>query len=447
MGNLAVLAKSMGHQVAGSDEAVYPPMSDLLSASGIDVEEGFDECALTPAPDLVIMGNAKCHRGNPGVEAVLERGLAYVSGAEWLGNHLLPGRWTLAVAGTHGKTSGAAMLAWILQYAGAKPGFLIAGSPLNFETAARLGESEYFVLEADEYDCSYFDRRAKFLHYRPRTLVVNNLEYDHADIYEDLSSIETQFHHLLRALPPSGLLVAPRNDAAVNRVIARGCWSGHTTFGDERSNWFAQLLSADGSAFRVIRNDINVGEVEWSQCGEHMVANALAAVAASHHVGIDPHVALEALARYKGVRRRLELILEQHNLKLYDDFAHHPTAIRKTLGALKKRALAEDGQSEVIAVIEPRSHTMSLGTLRDDLASSIKDADQVYWFKGANITWDMDALARKSVVPAWVESSLERLVQTLTTLPPSRGTRHLVLMSNGSFGGIQAKLKAQLVSS
>ena len=446
MGNLAVLAKSLGHQVCGSDATLYPPMSDLLSASGIDVQEGFDEHVLTPAPDLVIMGNAKCQRGNPGVEAVLERGIPYVSGAEWLGSHLLPGRWTLAVAGTHGKTSGAAMLAWILEYAGANPGFLIAGSPLNFDTAARLGGSQYFVLEADEYDCSYFDRRAKFLHYRPRTLIVNNLEYDHADIYDDLASIENQFHHLLRAVPPSGMLVTPKDDTALNRVIARGCWSRHTRFAlnDEHANWSAQLLSSDGSAFRVLRDGVNIADVEWSQCGAHMVANALAAVAASQHAGIDPRVAVEALSGYKGVRRRLELILEQDNFRLYDDFAHHPTAIRKTLGALKKRALAQNSQCEVIAVIEPRSHTMSLGTLRDDLAASISDADQVFWFKGENITWDMGMLIKGSPVSAQVEHSLERLVEALASLPECKGTRHMVLMSNGSFGGIQGKLKARL---
>ena len=448
MGNLAVLAKSLGHQVSGSDDILYPPMSDLLSQSGIEVNEGFEDACLDPLPDLVVMGNARCGRGHPGVEAVLEKGLPYVSGAEWLGSHLLPGRWTMAVAGTHGKTSGASMLAWIMEQAGTDPGYLIGGAPLNFETAARVGESPWFVVEADEYDCSYFDRRAKFLHYRPRTLIINNLEYDHADIYEDLASIETQFHHLLRAVPATGLVVTPLGDQALDRVIARGCWSNRESIaiGDARADWSAELSSVDASAFRVLHKGKTVAEVRWSQCGEHMVANALGALAASNHAGVDPALAAKALCSYKGVRRRLELILEKKNLRLYDDFAHHPTAIRKTLGSLRKRALAEDPQSEVVAVIEPRSHTMSLGTLRDDLSSSTEDADRVFWFRSEKITWDMDFLVARSFSPAQVETSLDRLVQMLAELPPGPGTRHIVLMSNGRFGGIQNKLKDRLTS-
>ena len=446
MGNLAVLAKSLGHQVAGSDEALYPPMSDLLRESDIEAEEGFEISALEPAPDLVVMGNARCSRGHPGVEAVLERGLRYVSGAEWLGSYLLPGRHTLAVAGTHGKTSGASMLAWIMEYAGLKPGYLIGGAPLNFEAGARLGDSKWFVLEADEYDCSYFDRRAKFLHYRPRTLVINNLEYDHADIYESLERIEDQFHHLLRAVPPSGLVVTPQGDSTLDHLLKRGCWSERASIsiGEQAADWRAELLAPDASAFRLIHKDEIIGEVHWTQYGEHMVANALGAIAAAHHVGISPAIAMNALCKYKGVRRRLEVILENRELRVYDDFAHHPTAIEKTLAALKRRALAEDAKAEVVAVIEPRSHTMSLGTLRDDLAASTKDATRVYWFKGENISWDMTYLVENSPVPAQIETSLDKLIDTLALLPPGQGKRHLVLMSNGSFGGIQAKLKARL---
>lgn len=446
MGNLAVLAKSLGHQVSGSDEGLYPPMSDLLRESGIQAEEGFEPGALEPAPDLVVVGNARCARGHPGVEAVLERGLRYVSGAEWLGSHLLPGRWTLAVAGTHGKTSGASMLAWILEHAGVDPGYLIGGAPRNFEAGARLGTSKWFVLEADEYDCSYFDRRAKFLHYRPRTLVINNLEYDHADIYENLESIETEFHHLLRAVPPHGLVVTPRADDTLDRLLERGCWSEQSKVlvGEGEADWRAEVLSPDASAFRLVYRQKTIGEVCWSQCGEHMVANALGAVAAAHHVGIDPSVSLRALSLYRGVRRRLEVIFENERLRVYDDFAHHPTAIAKTLAALKRRALAEDANAEVTAVIEPRSHTMSLGTLRDELAASTKDATCVFWFKGENISWDMGYLVDNSAVPAQIETSLDRLIDTLVSLPPGQGKRNLVLMSNGSFGGVQAKLRKRL---
>ncbi len=446
MGNLAVLSKSLGHQVSGSDEGLYPPMSDLLRESGIYAEEGFEPGALEPAPDLVVMGNARCSRGHPGVEAVLERGLRYVSGAEWLGSHLLPGRWTLAVAGTHGKTSGASMLAWILEHAGVDPGYLIGGAPLNFEAGARLGTSKWFVLEADEYDCSYFDRRAKFLHYRPRTLVINNLEYDHADIYDSLESIETEFHHLLRAVPADGLVVTPRGDNALDRLLERGCWSQQSKVlvGEGEAEWRAEVLSADASDFSVVHQHKTIGTIDWSQCGEHMVANALGAVAAAHHVGIDPKKAVDALCQYKGVRRRLEVIFESDQLRVYDDFAHHPTAISKTLAALKRRALAEDAHAEVIAVIEPRSHTMSLGTLQGDLAASTKDATRVYWFKGENIAWDMGYLVEHSLVPAEVQTSLDRLIDSLACLPPGQGKRHLVLMSNGSFGGIQAKLRNRL---
>ncbi len=446
MGNLAVLAKSLGHQVEGSDEALYPPMSDLLRESGIEAEEGFEISALDRAPDLVVMGNARCSRGHPGVEAVLERGLRYVSGAEWLGSYLLPGRHTLAVAGTHGKTSGASMLAWVMEYAGMKPGYLIGGAPLNFEAGARLGESKWFVLEADEYDCSYFDRRAKFLHYRPRTLVINNLEFDHADIYENLERIEEEFHHLLRAVPPSGLVVTPAGDSTLERLLERGCWSKRASISmsEQAADWRAELLAGDASAFKLIHQHRTVGEVHWSQCGEHMVANALGAVAAAHHAGIDPTMAVDALCQYKGVRRRLEVVFESENLRVYDDFAHHPTAIKKTLAALKLRAMANDPKAEVIAVIEPRSHTMSLGTLRDDLAASTKDATRVYWFKGENISWDMSYLVEHSSVPAEVQASLDSLIETLALLPPAHGKRHLVLMSNGDFGGIQTKLKSRL---
>ncbi len=446
MGNLAVLAKSLGHEVAGYDELLYPPMSDILARHEIDAQPGFDESSLSPPPDLVVMGNARCSRGHPGVEAVLDRGLRYVSGAEFLGSHVLPGRWPLAVAGTHGKTSGASMLAWILEHAGANPGFLIGGAPKNFASGARLGTCKWFVLEADEYDCSYFDRRAKFLHYRPRTLVINNLEYDHADIYDHLQAIETQFHQLLRSVPVSGRVITPIADASVDRVLERGCWSERETFSlcDKEADWCAELLTIDGSAYRVLRKGTPIGEVNWRESGGHMVANALGALAAAAHVGIDPATGIDALSRYQGVGRRLEIIVDRPGLKVYDDFAHHPTAIAKTLAALSARARAEDSHAEVIAAIEPRSHTMSLGTLRSALADSTRDASRVFWFKGAGITWDMNYLIEHSKVPARIETSIDELAETLARLPSSAGTMHLVLMSNGSFGGLREKLLARL---
>ena len=446
MGNLAVLAKSLGHEVSGCDETLYPPMSEILQTHGIEAQQGFEESALEPSPDLVVMGNARCSRGHPGVEAVLERRLRYVSGAEFLGAEILPGRWPLAVAGTHGKTSGASMLAWILECAGFEPGFLIGGAPKNFEAGARLGAGKWFVLEADEYDCSYFDRRAKFLHYHPRTLVINNLEYDHADIYDSLEAIETQFHHLLRSVPASGRVITPSTDSVVNGLLARGCWSERESFavGTGDADWRAEVLADDGSAFRVLHKDRPVGEVSWRECGEHMISNALGALAAAHHIRIDPAVGCEALSRYAGVRRRLEVIYQRPDLVLYDDFAHHPTAIAKTLAALKARALSKDQSAEVVAVIEPRSHTMSLGTLRDDLAHSSSDATRVFWFKGDGMTWDMDYLIRHSSVPAQIETSISALADKLAHLPPCQGVRHMVLMSNGSFGGLQTQLLSRL---
>ena len=443
MGNLAMLARSLGHEVSGCDQSLYPPMSDLLAASGIKVQVGFEQAWLDPRPDLVVMGNARCSRGHPGVEAVLERGLRHVSGAEFLGSHILPGRKTLAVAGTHGKTSGASMLAWILEHAGLQPGFLIGGAPKNFETGARLGVSDWFVLEADEYDCSYFDRRAKFLHYRPRALVINNLEYDHADIYDSLEAIETQFHHLLRSVPASGRVITPPHDAAVNRLLDRGCWSERVVFGigTPDADWHAELLTSDGSVFRVFQNGTHTGDVHWGECGAHMVANGLGALVAAEYAGVDADAGIDALSRYQGVRRRLERIYTGETLTIHDDFAHHPTAIERTLQALKARS---GENAEIIAVIEPRSHTMSLGTLRASLAASTSAASRVFWFKGEGITWDMDYLIKHSQVPAEIETSIDALADTLSQLRGSENPRHIVLMSNGSFGGLQGKLLARL---
>jgi UDP-N-acetylmuramate: L-alanyl-gamma-D-glutamyl-meso-diaminopimelate ligase len=450
MGSLAQLAKEMGFRVSGSDKALYPPMSDQLAQAGIDVDEEFDPAQLEPAPDLVVVGNAGLPRGHPGIETVLERGLPYTSGAEFLGREILPDRWVLAAAGTHGKTTTASMLAWILDQAGLDPGYLIGGVPQNFSTSARLGGSPFFVVEADEYDASYFDRRSKFVHYRPRTLIINNLEYDHADIFPDLAAIQTQFHHLIRTVPRDGLIVAPTDDDTVQDTLQMGCWTPCDRFGpnpvrqplptDSGAWWRAEPTSPDGSAFDVLLNDNPVGSVRWSQLGEHNLRNALAVVAAARHAGVKPELATEILCGFEGVKRRMELIAELNGILVYDDFAHHPTAIRKTLQGLRKKV----GSDEIIAIIEPRTHTMSLGTLRAELATCCSAADAVYWFRSENIKWDLTELVQACVVPAHQHDNLDALIDAVARLPARR--RHIVIMSNGSFGDIYHKLPDRLKS-
>ncbi len=449
MGSLAQLARELGYRVSGSDKALYPPMSEQLAAADIEIFEGFDPAQLDPQPDLVVVGNAGLPRGHPGVEYVLEQGIRYTSGAEWLGSSVMAGRWVLAASGTHGKTTTASMLAWILEHAGLEPGYLIGGVPKNFQRSARLGGGRFFVVEADEYDTSYFDRRSKFVHYRPRTLIINNLEHDHADIFPDLGAIQTQFHHLLRTVPGGGLIVAPSNDDAVSEVLAEGCWTPIERVGDppmrarphERDTgrrWLARDAAADGSEFQVCLDDASLGTVRWSLLGEHNVSNALAAVAAARHAGVAPEAAVEALCGFEGVTRRLDLIAEIGDVRIYDDFAHHPTAIRTTLQGLRRRV----GSEEIVAVVEPRSHTMSLGTLRQDLTTCCAAADQVYWFRGDNIKWDLAEVVQNSVIPAQQFDNLERLTDALVRLPQKK--RHIVIMSNGSFGNIYRLLPRRL---
>jgi len=446
MGSLAQLAREKGYRVSGSDKALYPPMSDQLARADIELYEGFDPIQLDPDPDLVVIGNAGLPRGHPGVEYVLERGLPYTSGAEFLGREILADRWVLAVSGTHGKTTTASMLAWILEQAGLAPGFLIGGVPKNFDVSARLGSDPFFVVEADEYDTSYFDRRSKFVHYRPRTLIINNLEYDHADIFPDLAAIQTQFHHLIRTIPGGGLIVAPAGDDNVHEVLQKGCWTPTARFGpashrpplktDNGEVWCAR--EAEGTAFDVILNDEKLGRVHWSQLGEHNRLNGLAAIAAARHAGVQAERAIDALSDFAGVLRRMDLIAEVGETSVYDDFAHHPTAIRKTLQGLRKQV----GSDEIIAIIEPRSHTMSLGTLRDELTTCCSAADAVYWFRGENIKWDLAEVVQACVVPAQQFDDLDRMMEALAKLPPRR--RHLVIMSNGSFGSIYTRLPERL---
>ena len=448
MGSLALLAREMGCKVSGFDRALYPPMSDQLANAGIDVFEGFDPGQLRPEPDLVVVGNAQMPRGAEAVEAVLDRGLPYTSGAEWLGNFVLRRRWPIAAAGTHGKTTTSSMIAHILHRCGLQPGFLIGGVPGNFGVSARLGEGVHFVVEADEYDASYFDRRSKFVHYRPKTLIVNNLELDHADIFDDLRQIQTQFHHLVRTVPGNGLIVAPAADVNVDAMLDMGCWTPVARFGrrceapETGRLWHAEDVSADGSRFVVCLGAQPVGEVSWQLMGDHNVANALAAVAAADHVGVPPVASTAALGSFAGVKRRMELIVDRPQLKIYDDFAHHPTAIRATLRGLRARV----GNERIVAVVEPRTHTMSLGTLRSSLATCCAVADEVVWFRGRNIQWDLAEVANACPISASVEDDIERLVESIVRFADAATATHIVLMSNGAFGGIYEKLKKRLAA-
>jgi UDP-N-acetylmuramate: L-alanyl-gamma-D-glutamyl-meso-diaminopimelate ligase len=436
MGSLAQLAVAEGHKVTGSDANVYPPMSTQLQRAGIHLTEGYDPAQLEPAPDLVVIGNA-LSRGNPAVEYVLSQGLPYVSGPQWLADHVLQGRWVLAVAGTHGKTSASSMLAWVLEHAGMSPGFLIGGVPQNFGISARLGGTPFFVVEADEYDSAFFDKRSKFVHYRPRTAILNNLEFDHADIFPDLAAIERQFHHLVRTIPGDGLIIYPAAEVALQRVIEMGCWTPVQTTG-EGGQWQARLLSADGSRFEVSFDGRPQGVVDWQLTGQHNVANALAVLAAARHVGVVPELGIAALCSFINAKRRMEKVAEVNGVTIFDDFAHHPTAIATTLDGLRKRI----GAARLIAIVEPRSNSMKLGAHRDGLPASVAQADSVYWYAPANLGWDLAATVASSTVPTRVCDSLEAIIAGVKA-EAVPGTQ-VVVMSNGGFGGLHGKLAAAL---
>ncbi len=435
MAGLGVLARESGYEVSGSDAAVYPPMSTQLEAAGMTVLEGYEPSHLDPTLGEVVVGNVM-RRGMPIVESMLDRGLRYTSGPEWLGQHVLQDRWVVAVAGTHGKTTTSAMLAWILEHAGLKPGFLIGGMPRNFDRSARLGTGRFFVVEADEYDTAFFDKRSKFVHYRPRTLVLNNLEFDHADIFPDIAAIQTQFHHLVRTVPGSGLIVSNGQDKHLDSVLAMGCWTPVEQF--VAGGWYATDVSADGGRFRVGFGQEAIGEVNWCQRGIHNVHNALAAVAAARHVGVPPGESLQALNRFAGVKRRLELRGEVDGIRVYDDFAHHPTAIATALSAI--RASAGDGK--VLAVLEPRSNTMRLGVHGGALTDSLLGADRVYVFCPQDLAWDLEALLRPLGPVATVFDSTAAIVDRVVN-DASAGDCVLV-MSNGGFENIHQRLLVAL---
>ncbi|MFW1677991.1 UDP-N-acetylmuramate:L-alanyl-gamma-D-glutamyl-meso-diaminopimelate ligase [Pontibacter sp. JAM-7] len=435
MGSLAILAKALGHRVTGSDQNVYPPMSTQLESQGIELIQGYDPSQLDPAPDLVVVGNAMS-RGNPAVEYVLDKGLPYISGPQWLSDHLLQDRWVLAVAGTHGKTTTATMLAWILEYAGMSPGFLIGGVPQNFSVSARLGETPFFVIEADEYDTAFFDKRSKFVHYHPRTLVLNNLEYDHADIFPDLAAIQRQFHHLMRILPASGQVIVPTGQPALEQVLQMGCWSEQVTVDTQgqTADWQSVLLQADGSHFSVYYRGELQGAVSWQCTGQHNVNNALAALAAAHHVGVTPEHGIAALSAFAGVKRRMELLGEIRGVQVYDDFAHHPTAIATTLQGIRQRVAGE----QVIAVIEPRSNTMRLGSHQAELAACVADADEVCWYQPEGLDWSLEQVVSASRAPSRLFSSTQSIIEYVQAA--AADPCHIVIMSNGGFEGIHLRL-------
>jgi UDP-N-acetylmuramate: L-alanyl-gamma-D-glutamyl-meso-diaminopimelate ligase len=432
MGGIAVLARAAGYRVTGCDANVYPPMSTQLAAQGIEAIEGFDAGQLRLAPDLWVIGNVVT-RGNPLMEAILDSGSRYVSGPQWLAEHVLAGRHVLAVAGTHGKTTASAMLAWILEHAGARPGFLIGGVPGDFGVSARPGDGPCFVLEADEYDTAFFDKRSKFVHYPARTAILNNLEFDHADIFPDLAAIETQFHHFVRTLPRSARVIANGADAALARVLARGCWSELERF-DAADGW---TRSGTAEAFEVRWQGTPLGRVGWRLTGEHNASNALAAIAAARHAGVEPGVAIEALNRFGGVKRRMEVRGVAGGVTVYDDFAHHPTAIRTTLAGLRRAA----GAVRIVAVLEPRSNTMKLGLMKDALPGSLADADRVFCYTGG-LGWDAAAALAPLGAKAQCHADLDALAAAIVA--ESRPGDHLVVMSNGGFGGIHQKLLDRL---
>ena len=437
MGGLAALAREAGHRVTGCDAGVYPPMSDQLRALGIDLIEGFEPDQMALQPDMYVVGNvvsrARLTDGSPKfplMEALLEARAPYTSGPQWLFEHVLQGRHVLAVAGTHGKTTTTSMLAWMLEQAGLEPGFLIGGVPLNFGVSARLGSGKYFVIEADEYDTAFFDKRSKFVHYRPKTVILNNLEFDHADIFDDLAAIERQFHHLVRTVPGSGRVVVNGLEESLTRVLAQGCWSEVRSFGSAVSDFVAE---GEPSQFQVLQAGKPVAEVKWAIGGVHNQLNALAAIAAAEHVGVGPAVAAQALTSFENVKRRMEVRGKVNGVTIYDDFAHHPTAIRTTVNGLRRQV----GQARILAIFEPRSSTMKLGTMKAQLPWSLEEADLAFCHSGG-LGWDASGALQSMGLKVQVGANIDEMIaQVLTQVKPGD---HLLCMSNGGFGGIHNKL-------
>jgi len=440
MGGLAILARQLGHDVTGSDQNVYPPMSTQLEEHGITLMSGYSPSNIERRPDLVVVGNA-ISRGNAEMEAVLDAGIPYVSGPEWLHDEVLQHRWVLAVAGTHGKTTTTSMLTFILEHAGLEPGFLVGGVPLDFGVSSRLGKGNCFVVEADEYDTAFFDKRSKFVHYHPRTCILNNLEFDHADIFPDLASIQRQFHHLVRTIPGRGLIVAPNWEPALDEVLQMGCWTPVEHTSQEGSGavatWSYHLLAKDGSSFEIVHDGQPAGRVDWSLTGLHNVYNGLAAVAAAHHAGVFPERSAEALSRFSNVKRRMEIRAEVQGITVYDDFAHHPTAIKTTVEGLR----AKVGESRILAILEPRSNTMRMGVHAGLLGESLAGADVALLFQSSQVEWDVRA-ATATHPRVEVFGQVGEIVDWIAR--EARSGDHILIMSNGGFEGIHQRVESAL---
>ena len=439
MGGVAMIARELGYHVTGSDTNVYPPMSTFLENHGIEIIPNYDVAQLQPAPDLVVIGNAMS-RGNPCVEYVLDNQLNYTSGPQWLHDNLLKDRWVLAVSGTHGKTTTTGMLAWILEKNGIDAGFLIGGVAGNFGISARAGSSKFFVIEADEYDSAFFDKRSKFVHYTPKTLIINNIEFDHADIFDDLKAIQRQFHHLVRTMPQSGCILSAVSDQNVQDTLKMGAYS-QLQFIGEGKEWFAKPLVADCSSFEVYHFGEKAGVVQWQIIGAHNMHNALMAIAASHHAGVSVAGACEALGSFINANRRLEVKGEVRGVTVYDDFAHHPTAIEATIGALRSK-VGKDAR--ILAVLEPRSNTMKMGVHKEEIAPSLKDADAVFVYQPETIPWQVSVITDALTQPAKWSANLDELVDAVTR--EAKSGDHILVMSNGAFGGIHAKLLEKLTA-
>ena len=440
MGSLAVLAKELGYKVTGSDQNVYPPMSTQLESQGIVLSEGYDPAHfIADPPDLVVIGNT-CSRGNPAVEYILDNNLPYTSGPQWLAEHVLQTRWVLAVAGTHGKTTTTSMLTWILEYAGLEPGYLVGGVPRNFDCSARLGKSPFFVIEADEYDSAFFDKRSKFVHYHGKTVILGNLEFDHADIFDDLAAIQTQFHHLLKTIPGSGQVIAPSGHENLEKVFEMGLWCERENFslaGETDAQWQVKKLDQKGSTFRINHGDESA-EVNWSLLGDHNIQNGVAALAAANHAGVPLDRGAEALSAFEGVKRRLELLGEFGGVKLYDDFAHHPTAIKTTLDGFRARLEENAETGNLICVIEARSNTMKMGYHQQTLADSLASADRVVWFHSESTQLDLDAIGREAQTAFTSYGSTQEIIDDVVR--EAAAGDHVVVMSNGGFEGLHQRL-------
>lgn len=437
MGGVAMIAKQLGYHVTGSDTNVYPPMSTFLEQSGIEIISNFDIAQLQPAPDMVIIGNAM-KRGNPCVEYILENQLPFTSGPQWLHDNLLRNRWVFAVSGTHGKTTTTGMLTWILEQNGLEPGFLIGGISGNFGVSSRLGGDKYFVIEADEYDTAFFDKRSKFVHYNPKTLIINNIGFDHADIFDDLKAIQRQFHHMIRTMPQSGLVLSTGAENSAKETLDMGCWSEQQFLGEDKE-WFAERMTNDCSQFAVYHHGEKVAEVNWNIVGQHNMHNALMAIAAAHHAGVSIKDAAKALSTFVNAKRRLEVKGEVNGVTVYDDFAHHPAEIQATLTALRDKV---GGGVRILAVLEPRSNTMKMGHHKDEIAPALVRADHVFLLQPDNIPWEVAEIAAKCIQPTDWAADLDKLVDII--VKEAQPKDHILVMSNGSFGGIHQNLLDKL---